>query len=207
MAQVKVYDQDRKEVGELSLAPEVFEVEVKPEILHLVVRQQMAAKRAGTHATRNRARIRGGGRKPWRQKGTGRARAGSGRSPLWRGGATIFGPQPRDYGFKVNKKVRSLAMRMALSARLAEEGGLMVVRSIDMPEIKTKLFSQVAKNLGLKKALIVLEEEDNNLSLSARNIPGLKVLTQDRLNVRDILTHPQLVLIEGAAKAVSERLK
>ena len=207
MAQVKVFDQQRKEVGELTLLSEVFEVEVRPEILHLVVRQQQAARRAGTHATKNRALITGGGRKPWRQKGTGRARAGSGRSPLWRGGATIFGPQPRDYGFKVNRKVRRLAMRMALSSRLAEEGGLLVVRSIDLPEIKTKRFQEVASDLGLKKALIVLDKENNNLSLSARNIPGLTVMTQDKVSVRDVLAHPQLVLMEGAAKAVQERLK
>lgn len=121
MAVVKVYDQDKKEQGELTLTPEVFEVAVRPEILHLVVRAQLAAKRAGTHSTKTRAMVSGGGVKPWRQKGTGRARAGSNRSPVWRGGAILFGPQPRKYDFKVNKKIRKLALRMALSSRLAGE--------------------------------------------------------------------------------------
>lgn len=207
MAQVKVIDQNNKEVGEISLAPEVFEVPVRPEILNLVVRAQRAKVRAGTHATKNRALISGGGSKPWRQKGTGRARSGSSRSPIWRHGATIFGPQPRSYEFKVNKKVRRLALRMALSSRVLEEGGVKVVRSFEVPEIKTKRFAEIAKNLGLKKALIVLPKEDNNLALSARNIPGIKVLLHDQLNVFDVLRYPQLVLLEEAAKAVEERLK
>mgnify|MGYP001417912870 CR=1 FL=1 len=206
MAVVKVYDQSKNEVGELSLAPEVFEVQVKPEILHLVVRAQQAAARAGTHSTKERADVSGGGHKPWRQKGTGRARSGSTRSPIWRGGAIIFGPHPRSYSFKVNKKVRQLAMKMALSSRLAEED-LLILRGIDMPEIKTKRFKTVADELGLKKALIVLDKDDNNLALSARNIPGLTVTTQDRLNVREVLAHPQLVLFEAAAVAMQERLK
>lgn len=207
MAQVKVIDQNKNEVGEITLAPEVFEVPVRPEILNLVVRSQRAKARAGTHATKNRALITGGGSKPWRQKGTGRARAGSSRSPIWRHGATIFGPQPRSYEFKVNKKVRRLALRMALSSRVLEEGGVLVVRTFEVPEIKTKRFAEIAKTLGLKKALIVLSKEDNNLALSARNIPGIKVLMHDQLNVFDVLRFPQLVLLEDAAKAVEERLK
>jgi len=203
MAVVKIIDQSRQEVGEMTLAPEVFEVEVR---LHLVVRQYLAAQRAGTHATRNRALISGGGRKPWRQKGTGRARAGSMRSPLWRHGAVIFGPQPRSYDFKVNKKVRQLAMKMALSSRLADSG-LVVVNSVAMPEIKTKRFKAMADTLGLKKALIIVEKEDNNLLLSARNVPGVRVLTHEQLNVYDILKHPQLVMSEQAAQLVQERLK
>lgn len=206
MAVIKVYDQQKKEVGEITLEPEVFEVEIKPEILNLVVRAQRAAKRAGTHATKNRAKITGGGSKPWRQKGTGRARAGSSRSPLWRGGATIFGPQPRDYSFKVNKKVKRLAMRMALSSKVAAEE-MMVVKGIELDEIKTKAFAKVADGLGIKKALIVLPKEDNNLALSARNIPGIKVLKQDELNVYDVLRYPQMVIYEDAAKAIQERLK
>ena len=207
MAQVKVIDQNKQEVGEITLAPEVFEVPVRPEILNLVVRSQRAKVRAGTHATRNRALINGGSAKPWRQKGTGRARAGSSRSPIWRHGAAIFGPQPRSYEFKVNKKVRRLALRMALSSRVLEEGAMLVVRTFEVPEIKTKRFAEIAKNLGLKKALIVLPKEDNNLALSARNIPGIKVLLHDQLNVFDVLRYPQLVLLEEAAKAVEERLK
>lgn len=206
MAKVNVYDQENKEVGSIELAPEVFEVEVKPEILHLVVRAFRAAGRAGTHATKNRALKSGGGRKPWRQKGTGRARAGSVRSPLWRGGGITFGPQPRSYDFKVNKKIRSLALRMALSSRLSGDN-LKVINKIDLPEIKTKNFLQVATTLGLGKALIVAKDADINLVLSARNLPGIKVVEADKLNVYDVLRYPSLILLEGAAAHVQERLK
>ncbi|WP_319761391.1 50S ribosomal protein L4 [Maridesulfovibrio sp.] len=206
MATITIYDQTKKEVGSMDLAPEVFEVPVKPEILHLVVRSQLAAKRQGTHATKTRGMKRGGGAKPWRQKGTGRARAGSTRSPLWRGGGTVFGPQPRDYSFKVNKKVRRLALRMALTSRLSEEK-LMVVKSIDLPEIKTKLFAEVAENLGLNKALVIVKDADNKLLLSARNIPGIKLISADQLNVYDILKHRQVVMLENAAQDLQERLK
>ena len=197
MAVVKVYDQNKKEAGEVTLSSDVFEVEVRPEILNLVVRAQLAAKRAGTHAAKTRAYVSGGGAKPWKQKGTGRARSGSNRSPVWRGGAVIFGPQPRDYSFKVNSKVRALALKMALSSRLAGES-LMVVKGIDLPEAKTKLFAKVAGDLGLKKALIVTPEENNTLSLSARNIPGITLTTPEQLSVYEVLKHKQLVLLEGA---------
>ncbi len=206
MATITIYDQTKKEVGSMDLAPEVFEVPVKPEILHLVVRSQLAAKRQGTHATKTRGMKRGGGAKPWRQKGTGRARAGSTRSPLWRGGGTTFGPQPRDYSFKVNKKVRRLALRMALTSRFSEEK-LMVVKSIDLPEIKTKLFVEVADALGLNKALVIVKDADNKLLLSARNIPGIKLISADQLNVYDILKHRQVVMLENAAQDLQERLK
>jgi len=206
MALVKVYDQTNKEVGELDLAAEVYEVAVKPEILNLVVRAQRASQHAGTHAVKNRAKVRGGGAKPWRQKGTGRARAGTIRSPLWRGGGTVFGPQVRSYDFKVNKKVRKLALRMALSSRVAEES-LTVLDGIKMEEIKTKQFAEIATGLGLKKALIVLSGDDKVLRLSARNIPGITILSEDQLNVYDVLRHPQLVMFQDAAKAVEERLK
>lgn len=206
MAVVKIYDQDKMEQGELTLAPEVFEVAVRPEILHLVVRAQLAAKRAGTHATKTRALVSGGGVKPWRQKGTGRARAGSNRSPVWRGGAILFGPQPRAYDFKVNKKIKKLALRMALSSRLAGEK-LLVVKGIDLPEVKTKLFAKVAGTLGLDKALIIAPEESRNLVLSSRNVPGITLTTPDRLSVYEILKHKQLVLLEGAVEPVETRLK
>lgn len=206
MAVVKVYDQNKKEAGEVTLAPEVFEIEVRPELLHLVVRAQLAAQRAGTHATKTRAFVSGGGKKPYRQKGTGNARAGSNRSPIWRGGAVIFGPQPREYGFKVNKKIRRLALRMALSARLASET-LMVVKAIDLPEVKTKRFAEIAGSLGLKKALIVAPELEKNLALSARNIPGITLTTPDRLSVYEIMKHKQIVLLEGAVEPVAVRLK
>lgn len=206
MAVVKVYDQNHVEAGEITLAPEVFEVAVKPEILHLVVRCQLAARRRGTHATKTRSMVSGGGRKPYRQKGTGNARAGSNRSPVWRGGAIVFGPKPRDYSFKVNKKIKKLALRMALSSRLAAES-LMVLKGIDLPEVKTRLFAGIAGTLGLKKALIITPGDDAKLNLSARNIPGITLITPEKLNVYDILRHKQLVLFEGAAEHVATRLK
>lgn len=206
MAVVKIYDQDKKETGEMTLASDVFEVEVRPEILNLVVRAQLAAKRAGTHATKTRAFVSGGGVKPWKQKGTGRARSGSNRSPIWRGGAIVFGPAPRDYSFKVNSKVRSLALKMALSSRLADNT-LMVVKGIELPEAKTKLFAKVAGVLGLEKALIIAPEENATLTLSSRNIPGITLTTPERLSVHEILRHKQLVLLEGAVEPVQARFQ
>jgi large subunit ribosomal protein L4 len=204
MATVKVYDQSRQECGEVTLSPDVFEVEVRPEILNLVARAQMAARRAGTHQVKTRSTISGGGAKPWRQKGTGRARAGSNRSPLWRGGAIIFGPAPRDYSFKVNSKVRSLALKMALSSRLAGDS-LLVVKDIELPEVKTRHFASVVKALGLTKALIVAPENSESLLRAARNIPDMTLTTVERLNALEILRHKQLVLLEGVIGPVQER--
>lgn len=206
MATITVFDQNKAEAGQVTLAPEVFEVEARPEILNLVVRAQMAAKRAGTHQTKTRAFVSGGGNKPWKQKGTGRARSGSNRSPIWRGGAIVFGPQPRDYSFKVNSKVRALALKMALSSRLAADN-LMVVKAIELPEAKTKHFAKVAGALGLSKALIVAPEENETLTRSARNIPGLTLTTPDRLSVLEVLRHKQLVLLEGAVSPVQARFE
>ncbi|MFH1913445.1 MAG: 50S ribosomal protein L4 [Pseudomonadota bacterium] len=206
MAKLQVVDQNNQKVGDIELAPEVFEVEIQPEILNLVVRAQRAAKRSGTHATKTRGMKRGGGRKPWRQKGTGRARAGSTRSPLWRGGAVTFGPQPRDYTFKVNKKVRKLALQMALSARVAEQK-MTVVKAFELTEVKTKAFAAIVQNLGLGKTLIVAKDADSTLALSARNLPGVKVIEADKLNVYDVLLYPELVMLEAAAQDVQERLK
>ena len=206
MATIKVYDQNKVEAGEVTLAPEVFEVEARPEILNLVVRAQMAARRAGTHMAKTRAFVSGGGNKPWKQKGTGRARSGSNRSPVWRGGAIVFGPQPRDYSFKINSKVRALALKMALSSRLANES-LLVVKGIELPEAKTKHFAKVADTLGLTKALIVAPEENETLIRSARNIPGLTLTTPDRLSVLEVLRHKQLVLLEGAVSPVQARFE
>ena len=209
MAVMKVYDQNKQEAGEVTLAPEVFEVEVRPEILNLVVRAYRAAQRAGTHAAKTRAFVSGGGKKPFKQKGTGNARQGSNRSPIMRGGAIIFGPQPRDYSFKVNKKVRALALRMALSSRVAD--GLMVVKGIEIAEAKTKLFAGVAKNLGLTKALVVAAPEENGvnptLALAARNLPGITLVTPDAVTVYDVLNCKQLVVLEGALPHLEERLK
>lgn len=204
MATVKIYDQSRQEVGEMSLAPEVFEVEPRPEILNFVVRAQMAARRAGTHSAKTRARVSGGGVKPWKQKGTGRARAGSNRSPVWRGGAIIFGPQPRDYSFKVNRKVRALALRMALSSRLAGDN-LLVVDKIELEAPKTRLFAEVGRKLGLRRALIVAPERSEELVRASNNIPGLTLTTPDQLNVLSILKHRQLVLLKGAVENIEAR--
>lgn len=210
MAVVKMYDQDKKEAGEVTLAPEVFEVEVRPEILNLVVRAYRAALRAGTHAVKTRAFVSGGGKKPFKQKGTGNARQGSNRSPIMRGGAIIFGPQPRDYSFKVNRKVRSLALRMALSSRLVDND-LMVVKGIALPEAKTRHFAKVAGTLGLSKALVVASPEDGAeggaLARSARNIPGIKLVTPDAVNVYEVLNHRQIVVLEGALPHLEARLK
>lgn len=206
MAIVTVYNQQKEETGKINLSSKIFEIQVKPEILHLVVRAQLAAKRAGTHSVKARGHVSGGGAKPWRQKGTGRARAGSNRSPLWRGGGIVFGPQPRDYSFKVNKKIRSLALCMALSSRFAEEN-LMVIDNIILPEIKTKHFVGIANILGLHKALIVAPMESTQLLLSMRNVPNVKLLSYDRLNVYDILKYKQLVLLEGAVQYIEDRLK
>jgi len=205
MANVKLYDQAKQEIGTVDLSPEVFEVEVQPELLHLVVRAQLAAKRAGTHSVKTRSTVSGGGRKPWRQKGTGRARAGSTRSPIWRGGAVVHGPEPRDYTFKVNRKVRQLALRMALSSKVVADA-LVLVDTLSVPEIKTKHMVKVATDFDLKKALIVLPQTDNNLELSARNLPGIKVVREDMLNVYDVLRHDQLVMLKDAALRVQERL-
>lgn len=204
MATVKVYDQHHQEKGEITLAPEVFEVEPRPEILNFVVRSQMAARRAGTHNAKTRAQVSGGGNKPWKQKGTGRARAGSNRSPVWRGGAIIFGPQPREYGFKVNSKVRALALRMALSSRLAKKD-LLIVSQIDLEEPKTKLFAKVAGELGLEKALVVLPERNAMLSRASNNIRGISMTTPDQLNVMEILKHKQLVILERAVQVIEAR--
>lgn len=210
MATLKVYDQSNKEAGEITLAPELFEVEVRPEILNLVVRAHRAALRAGTHQVKTRAFVSGGGRKPFKQKGTGNARQGTNRSPIMRGGAVVFGPQPRDYSFKINKKVRTLALRMALSARVADND-VMIVNTIDLAEAKTKHFTKVVGALGLTKALVVCPGEDaakdTAVLLAARNIPGITVLTPDKVNVYEVLNHKQVILLEGSLPHLEARLK
>lgn len=210
MATLKVYDQNKQEAGEITLAPELFEVEVRPEILNLVVRAHRAALRAGTHQVKTRAFVSGGGRKPFKQKGTGNARQGTNRSPIMRGGAVVFGPQPRDYSFKINKKVRTLALRMALSARVADND-VMIVNTIDLAEAKTKHFTKIVDALGLSKALVVCPGDDAAkdmaVLLSARNIPGITVLTPGKVNVYEVLNHKQVVLLEGSLPHLEARLK
>ena len=205
MALVPVVDQEKRESCSITLAPEVFEVPVRAEILNFVVRAMRASWRAGTHSTLTRSMMKGGGAKPWRQKGTGRARSGSNISHVWTGGAVVFGPRPRDYSFKVNKKVRRLALRMALSSRLAGDN-LLVVKDIALPEAKTKHFARVKADLGLKKALVVVPGEAYTLMLSARNLPGVTVLAPEQLNVYQVLNHEQLVLLESVVGSVTARL-
>lgn len=206
MTTIEIKDASGKKAGSADLAATVFGIEPNMTVMHTVVRSQRAAWRQGTSNTLTRGQVRGGGKKPWRQKGTGRARAGSNRSPVWRGGAILFGPQPRKYDFKVNKKIRKLALRMALSSRLAGDN-LLVVKGFDLPEAKTKVFAKIAGNLGLSKALIIAPEESRNLVLSSRNLPGITLTTPDQLSVYEILKHKQLVLLEGAVEPVETRLK
>ncbi len=206
MATVNVLDQQKHVVGEIDLPEGIFAVEIKPQILHLVVKSQLAAKRAGTVGVKTRSIIRGGGRKPWRQKGTGRARAGSNRSPLWTGGAVTHGPVSRDYSLKVNRKVKRLALKMALSSKLAE-GKLMVVDKFDISRPKTKEAVQIKNQLELKKALIVIAKKDNTLELAARNIPGIKLIYQEQLGVYDILNHEHLVLTPEVIEHIQGRFK
>lgn len=206
MANAKVYDQSRKEIGEIELADDIFQIEVRPEILHLAVRSHLGKMRAGTVAVKTRGTVRGGGKKPWRQKGTGRARAGSIRSPLWRGGAVVHGPQARSYELKINKQIRKLALKMALSARFSTDD-LLVVDKLQFAEIKTKSFVACKNDLQLKKALIIVGEYDNTLSLSARNVPGVLVLDSKSMNVYELLKYPQVVLDKNAVAVLHERLK
>lgn len=205
MAVCDVLNTSAKKVGDVELKDEIFAVEVQTGILHDVVRMQRANRRRGTASTKTRGEIRGSGAKPWRQKGTGRARAGSKKSPIWRGGGTTFGPRPRDYSYKLPKKVRRLALRMALSARLSE-GNLIVVDDLSMPEIKTKEFVNMMNNFDFDNCLLITAEDNKTVSLSARNAVGYKVLPPTGLNVFDILKYPKLMLDQSTIAQLEERL-
>ena len=207
MANVAVYNMDGKEVGTIDLKDEVFGVEVNEHVVHMAVVQYLANQRQGTQSTKTRAEVRGGGRKPWRQKGTGRARQGSIRAPQWRGGGVVFGPTPdRNYKLKMNKKVRRLALKSALSQKVIDSE-LTVLDNIAMEAPKTKAMVKVLENLEAnRKTLIVMDEVDENVALSARNIPGVKVINSKGLNVYDIVDSTKLVMTEGAIKAVEEVL-
>ncbi len=205
MATVKMYDQSKKEAGDILLDSKIFEVPVRPELLHFIVRCHLASIRSGTHSTKTRSHVSGGGAKPWRQKGTGRARAGSNRSPIWRGGAIVFGPQPRDYSFKINKKIRKLALRMALSSCFSNKK-ILVLNQLDIPEVKTKYAVQIMKQLDLEKPLIVIPEAIKEITFSMRNIPGVLLITPERLNVYDILNCRQLVLLKPVIESIESRL-
>jgi len=205
MAVTEVYNTDNKKVGEVELNDALFGLEVKKHILHDVVKMQLANRRAGTASTKTRTEVRGGGAKPYRQKGTGRARAGTNRSPLWRGGGVVFGPKPRDYSYKPPKKVRRLGMRMALSARFSENN-MLVLDGFDLADIKTKPFVEVMKKLNIENGLIVIPEKNENLEKSSRNVQGYKVIQAEGLNVYDILLHRRLVLLQPCLGQLEKRL-
>jgi len=207
MAQIDLYNLSREKVGEVELRDEVFNGPVKPHLFYEVVKWQLAKRRRGTASTKTRAEVRGGGRKPWRQKGLGRARAGSIRSPLWRGGGVVFGPKPRDYSYPLPKKVRRAALRSALSLRY-KEGKLTVLDGFDLGQIKTKLFVEAMEKLGLKgeKVLIVTDGKDEILEKSARNVPWAKVLRCEGLNVYDVLNYHHLLILKSALPKIEERL-
>ncbi len=205
MSTVSIVNTKNERVGEVELNDSIFNLEVKEYLLHDVVRMQRAARRAGTACTKTRVEVRGGGAKPWRQKGTGRARAGSRRSPLWRGGGVIFGPKPRDYSFKINRKVKKQALAMAMSARL-QEGNLVILDDFSMAAIKTKEFVNIMNVLDIETGLIIVDGSYDNLHKSARNVNGYKVMPTDGLNVYDILLHKKLVLVQPVIESLEKRL-
>jgi large subunit ribosomal protein L4 len=205
MTVVDVFDISRTKVGEATLRDDIFSVPVQGHILHEVVTMQLASRRSGTACTKGRAEVRGGGHKPWRQKGTGRARVGSNRSPLWRGGGVVFGPKPRSYAYKVPKKVRRLALKMALSSKLAN-GQLLILDQYPYDAPKTKEFVRVLDNLQVNKVLFITSGEDHVLTLSSRNVPYVQVMRTEGLNVYDILRYDYLVVFQPAISQIEERL-
>jgi large subunit ribosomal protein L4 len=194
-----------EKVGEIELDDALFNVEIKTGVLHEVVCMQRANRRSGNACTKTRGDVSGGGAKPWRQKGTGRARAGSRTSPVWRGGGTVFGPAPRDYSYNLPKKVKKLALKMALSAR-NQEGNLVVIDRFELPEIRTKNFIKVMNNFQFDDCLIITDEINENVNLSARNAVGFKVLPVAGLNVYDILKYSKLMLLQSSLATLEERL-
>lgn len=206
MPTAPLYDANGDRIGEYELPASVFGVPVNEDVLHEAMVMQLASRRLGTAKTKRIGEVSGGGAKPWRQKGTGRARHGSRRSPLWRGGATPFGPVPRDYGYKLPKKVRRLALLSALSAK-AQANAVVVLENLVFAQPKTKDMAAVLKKLDADgKTLLVTQEPDRNTELSARNLPGVKTLAPSGLNVYDILDHDKLVLTKSAVDAVGEVL-
>ncbi|MDO9041479.1 MAG: 50S ribosomal protein L4 [Desulfocapsaceae bacterium] len=205
MSTVSVFNIKNEKVGEIELNEKVFDLVVKEHLLHDVVKMQLAAKRAGNACTKTRVEVSGGGVKPWRQKGTGRARAGSNTSPVWRGGGVAFGPKPRDYSIKLNRKVKKQALAMAMSARL-QEGNLIVLDGFTLDAIKTKEFVKVMKVLAIDNGLIITPDVNENVNRSARNVNGFKVLSTEGLNVYDILLHKKLVLLQPAIDGLEKRV-
>jgi len=205
MAVYDILNIQAEKVGEIDLNDLLFNVEINTGILHEVVCMQRANRRSGNACTKTRGQVSGGGAKPWRQKGTGRARAGSRTSPVWRGGGTVFGPKPRDYSYTMPKKVKKLALKMAITAR-KQEGNLVILDKFELPEIKTKEFMKVMNNFQFENCLIVTDEIDNNVDMSSRNAVGFKVLPVAGLNVYDILKYSKLMLLQSSLPIIEERL-
>ena len=203
MANVTVYNMEGKEVGTIELNDAVFGVEINEHLVHMAVVNQLANNRQGTQKAKTRSEVSGGGRKPWRQKGTGHARQGSTRSPQWTGGGVVFAPVPRDYSFKMNKKEKRAALKSALTSRV-EENKFIVVDEMKFDEIKTKKFQTVLNNLNVNKALVVLEEGDKNAEISAKNIPDVKTARVNTINVYDILKYNTVIATKAVVAAIEE---
>ena len=203
MANVAVYNMEGKEVGTLELNDAVFGVEVNEHLVHMAVVSQLANKRQGTQKAKTRSEVSGGGRKPWRQKGTGHARQGSIRAPQWTGGGVVFAPKPREYSKKLNKKERRLALKSALTSRV-NENKFIVVDEFKFDEVKTKNVANMLNNLNVKKALVIMGDKNDNLILSARNIPGVKTALTSTINVYDILKYDTVVVSKEAVANIEE---
>ena len=204
MANVSVYNMEGSEVGKMDLNDDVFAVKVNEHLMHMAVVLQLANKRQGNQSAKTRSEVRGGGKKPWRQKGTGHARQGSIRAPQWTGGGVVFAPKPRDYSFKMNRKEKAAAIRSALTSRV-DENKFLVMESLKFDEIKTKKMVGVLDALKVKKALVVLDGEDNaNVELSARNIKGVRVVPFNSVNVYDILKYETVVITKNAVSKIEE---
>ena len=203
MANVSVYNIEGKEVGSIELNDAVFGVEINEHLVHMAVVNQLANNRQVTQSAKTRSEVSGGGRKPWRQKGTGHARQGSTRAPQWTGGGIVFAPKPRDYSFKMNKKEKKLALLSALTSKVADNK-IVVLDEFKLDEIKTKKFAEVMNNLKVSKALVVLEGENKNVVLSGRNIPTVKVSATNEINTYDVLKYDTLVVTKAAVEKLQE---
>jgi large subunit ribosomal protein L4 len=204
MTAVDVFDTSRNKISQIDVSDTVFKAPLRKQLFYDVVLSQMAKRRSGTAAVKNRTAVSGGGKKPWKQKGTGRARAGSSRSPLWRGGGIVFGPTPRSYEIAVPKKVRKLALCSALSMKL-KENKILIIDKLEFPVIKTKAVVSILKQLGLSNVLII-EQENLNLEMSARNVPHVKVLRPEGLNVYDVLKYEHIVITQPCVEKLQGRL-
>ena len=203
MANVSVYNIEGKEVGTIDLNDAVFGVEVNEHLVHMAVVSQLANNRQGTQKAKTRSEVSGGGRKPWRQKGTGHARQGSTRAPQWTGGGVVFAPTPRDYSFKMNKKEKRAALKSALTSRVLENK-FIVIDELQFDEIKTKRFQEVLNNLNVNKALVVLEDDNKNVEISARNIAGVKTAKTNTINVFDILKYNTVITTKACVATIEE---